>query len=157
MATVMSSAVIQETVDPVWETDNSVVVRVPEQLGLTQEERVELQKKVRRRGGGAPPVREDVQITVEIFDWNRLGSGVFLGCVELRGQELEDFASGAKKNFQWFDLTKSSRLRQKDQRVPAQGQIGLMFGPREVEVEMEDDILIEFVICEAKELAKADT
>lgn len=90
-----------------WNTNNTFVVRVPEQLGMTDEEKAEYVRKNRKK---IQAMRQQTMVlVVDIYDWNRLGAGVFLGCVEIRGDELEDFAAGGKKKFQWFDLGKTTR------------------------------------------------
>jgi len=46
----------------------------------------------------APP--QEMVLTIDCYDWNALNDGVFLGSVELTGEELNDFAAGGRHKVQ---------------------------------------------------------
>ena len=75
--------------------------------------------KIRKRVDNTAPPKE-LLLTVDVYDWNALNNGIFLGSVELRGEDLNDFAAGGSTKIQWFDLTRSRRLRRADQSLVAE-------------------------------------
>jgi hypothetical protein len=95
-------------------------------------------------------------LTIDVYDWNRLGSEVFLGCIELQGEELNDFASGGGLQRKWFDLTSTYRLKKKDQKL-VKGKIELMLGERQSLLSLTEAREGEIIINSARGLAKADT
>jgi len=61
----------------------------------------------------APP--QELVLIVDCYDWNAVAQGVFLGAVEISGEELNDFAAGGRHQVKWFDLKQTRRLKARDQ------------------------------------------
>lgn len=128
-----STAVVKDSTDPIWETDETFNCWVPEALGQGTAAELDVLDD------------EENVLYVDVFVAARLGSAEeFLGCVELRNEELLKFARAGPSGGQWFDLGFSSRRKKKDMPENIKGQIELMcrsklvgemaFGGKELEV-----------------------
>jgi Ca2+-dependent lipid-binding protein len=176
------SSVKQDTLDPVWEQDEFFTIRAVDAFpyGISVDEIaekgksqavgfkklkeeaskqfLESQKSIKADANTQMEVMSRYELTVDVFDWNRFGPGVYLGGLELRGRDLIEFASSGSEHLhkkQWFDLSTTSRLKQKEQKL-VQGKIQLMIGPKPnagAAIGKE----IELVVRAARGLAKADT
>lgn len=177
------TSVITETLDPVWEEDQTFIFRAYSSLGSSEQERKNLQNKklkdLQKKQAAALEIAGSIEVTdelslvpddlveaehdhvltVDIYDWNRVGKGVFLGCVELSGNELHNFANfkDSKLNRKWFNLGKTRRFKGAEQRLDIQGKVELMVGPRKSKKDIEEGKEIEVEICSCRGLAKADT
>ena len=173
------TSVMIETLDPVWEEDQTFVFRAHNSLGSSELERNNLRNKkikdLQKKQADALEVAANdenviipndlVQIdhdhilTIDIYDWNRIGKGAFLGCVELSGNEFHNFANfkDSKLNRKWFNLGKTRRFKGSEQKLNIQGKVELMIGPRRSKKDFEGGKEIVFEICSCRGLAKADT
>lgn len=59
-----------------------------------------------------PPhtIQHNTVLSIDVYDWNALTSGVHLGSIDLRGEALQQMASGVVAQRGWFNLGKTSRL-----------------------------------------------
>jgi Ca2+-dependent lipid-binding protein len=168
------TSTINETCDPVWDGDEIFQFFAPLELGLKHEGKVVNYKKgekeaevqdsrllqaqsVRSTLLSSSKGREDnLRLVIDVFDWNRVGTGIFLGSVELAGKALHDFAAGGRMKRQWFDLGSSKTIPVDQQKLvkPGNGaKIELMMGPFEVSLDGRD---ITLTVVEANGLAKVD-
>jgi Ca2+-dependent lipid-binding protein len=190
---------ISECCDPVYE-DQMFILRVPDDLGLPYyvkeaaniEAEAKAFKKLQRRLAMEGKAHDDEEVTrvlalskaaenaappkelflsVDVYDWNALNSGIFMGCVELSGEELNEFAAGDRHKMQWFPLGVTRRMRKSDQSLvnaPTEAdmedtewpRLELMLGPHNVtsgDEKTESEIVIHLQVCAARGLAKADT
>ena len=135
--------VISDNCDPVYE-EQTFIVRVPEELGQPKHvkeaaEKAEFLKKYRKvqrkltmeglpakdsdvlqaiteqEQAENPAPAPEVSLLVDCYDWNAVAQGVFLGSLELKGEELNSFAAGGRHHAQWFELNTTNRLRMSDQ------------------------------------------
>ncbi len=173
------TSVITETLDPVWEEDQTFVFRAYNSLGSSEMERNNLRNKkikdLQKKQADALEVADsdenvivpndlvemdhDHILTIDIYDWNRIGKGAFLGCVELSGNEFHNFANfkDSKLNRKWFNLGKTRRFKGSEQKLNIQGKVELMVGPRRSKKDIEGGKEIDIEICSCRGLAKADT
>ena len=63
----------------------------------------------------------------QVWDWDRVGSGNFLGSCSIRGAALKGLIEDSKFAATWFDLTKSDYLPEALQEL-VQGQIQIRAG-----------------------------
>jgi Ca2+-dependent lipid-binding protein len=172
-AEIGKTSTIKETCDPVWDGDESFQFFAPTELGVVQEtakfgakdakaadreSMLATAKSIRRTLLSSAKGRDDeLRLIVEVFDWNRVGRGVFLGSLELSGQELHDFAAGDRAKRQWFSLGRSKIIPpdlQKLVKPDSNAKIELMLGPFEESMDARE---IELTVVEASGLAKVDT
>ena len=55
-------------------------------------------------------IQHNTVLSIDVYDWNALTSGVLLGSIDLRGETLQQMASGVVAQRGWFNLGKTSRL-----------------------------------------------
>jgi Ca2+-dependent lipid-binding protein len=131
----------------------------------------------------APP--KELLLTVDIYDWNALNSGIYLGSVEIGGDDLNDFAAGGRHQVKWFDVTRTKRFRNSEQSLVVtefstpqeeeqRARLELMLGPSKVSsaggklagtkgqagkrVHLDEgEHRLDIEVCAARGLAKADT
>lgn len=97
----------------------------------------------------------ELVLRIDVYDWNRIGKSLFLGCVELAGQELSEFISAGKFSRKWFDLKPSKRLKKQDQKL-VQGKIQLLI-MHHSDIEPDFDSKdVEVLVCAARNLTKLD-
>lgn len=169
------TSVIENTIDPVWDDEQAFFFRVPKTFGSSAAEKeaaaakklrktLKLKSENSKDDSDKSPLDDDDdfdmdsrELSIDVYDYNRLGGGVFLGSVQLKGQILEDFVEGNTLKRNWFDLTNTTRLKQRDQKVGIQGKLELMIGEKKSEIELLEGADIDIQICSARNLAKIDS
>ena len=172
------TTVVEDTLDPIWEDEQVFILRAQKTLGASEDVRQKVvarkeKARLRRQAeirqaiadgdeDAASMAVSDIQekelehvLTIDVYDYNRLKAGVFLGSVELRGAELHDFAAGTGVTRRWFTLGTTKRLKAKDQ-DKAQGRVQLMLAPRSASDDTASAKEIDVEVCAARGLAKAD-
>lgn len=102
--------------------------------------------------------QQELTLTIDVFDWNAVAKGVFLGSVELRGPELDELCSGRTPTRKWVELAKTNRLPLNAQGLAGTtGRLEVMLGAKVDAAAQFDGREVDLEICSAKGLKKADT
>lgn len=102
------TAVVKDSTTPVWD-DEYFSVKLPMD----------------------PSVIESTVLQIEIWNMTRTGRGEFLGCAEITGKSLKTLMMSPKLKKEWFDLQKTSKLKENQQNY-VNGEIKLSGRPLKV-------------------------
>lgn len=126
------TAVIKNTLTPLWGEDEKFILNVADVEELAQ-----------------------YSLYLEVWDWDRVGAGNFLGCSVLEGDALTTLIEGSKFAPTWLDLKKSPYLPDALQEL-VQGQVQVRLGFAGLQVESDTAIKFDVTIVSAEDLPRAD-
>ena len=140
-----TTAVVKDTLFPVWETDETF--NFWGALGLGNDP-------------GSPEAQalildEENTLVIELYSVTRVGPHEFLGSIEVRGEQLLTFVHRGHMGTTWFDLASSSRLKKAEQPSKIKGKVELLCAPKVSGEDAFGGKEMELVICQARGLSQA--
>eukprot|EP01032_Pedospumella_encystans_P016584 gene16584-18914_t len=143
------TSVVHDSLNPLWEENDSFTFRAPGAWHFKKK------RKFTKNAAALMQARNsEMTLTIAVYNWSRLGDEIFMGCVEIQGEELSKLVASGHYSRKWFSLAKSKRLKQRDQKfVQGRVQLLLTHKPKAGEGDFSGKD-VELMICAGRDLPK---